>query len=137
MAPELLDWKTCPSRESDIYALGMVIYEVFRIAFPCGGGPNGSLSQVFAHQRPFSHVPNCAAPGLVLSGMRPTRPTNREILGLSEDLWTLTKRCWDLVPGTRPDAADVLVLVETASRGWVSPPSEEIASLNIDDRSTD
>ena len=29
MAPELLlDWKLHPSKESDIYALGMVIYEV-------------------------------------------------------------------------------------------------------------
>ena len=31
MAPELLDWTSPPSSESDIYALGMVIYEVRRL----------------------------------------------------------------------------------------------------------
>ena len=34
MAPELFDGKSRPSKESDIYALGMVIYEVCRIALP-------------------------------------------------------------------------------------------------------
>jgi len=34
MAPELFDGKSSPSKESDIYAFGMVIYEV-RITFPC------------------------------------------------------------------------------------------------------
>ena len=34
MAPELFDGMTSPSRESDIYSLGMVIYEVRYVAFP-------------------------------------------------------------------------------------------------------
>jgi len=34
MAPELFDGKSRPSKESDIYALGMVIYEVCHIAAP-------------------------------------------------------------------------------------------------------
>jgi len=38
MAPELLDWTSPPSSESDIYALGMVIYEV------CHPGSNGGLA---------------------------------------------------------------------------------------------
>ena len=36
MAPELFDRRSPPSKESDIYALGMVIYEVCCIAFPSG-----------------------------------------------------------------------------------------------------
>ena len=39
MAPELLDGESRPSKESDIYAFGMVIYEVRRIVSP-GVGPN-------------------------------------------------------------------------------------------------
>ena len=34
MAPELFDGKSRPSKESDIYTLGMVIYEVCYIASP-------------------------------------------------------------------------------------------------------
>jgi len=33
MAPELFDGESLPSRESDVYALGMVIYEVCHIVF--------------------------------------------------------------------------------------------------------
>ena len=68
---------------------------------------------------------------LVLAGERPSRPTNRDILGLSEDVWALMEKCWDRVPSVRPHAADVLFLLGTASRGWVPPSSETIASLGL------
>ena len=66
---------------------------------------------------------------MVLAGERPSRPTNREILGLSENAWMLMERCWDQVPNTRPHAADILVFLETAARDWVSPSSKAIANL--------
>ena len=40
------------------------------------------------------------------------------------------EKCWDRVLSTRPRPTDILVLLETASRGWVSPASEAIASLS-------
>lgn len=124
MAPELFDGESRPSPESDIYALGMVIYEVctlhaWRIRSEI------SPSQVLAHRRPFSPVL------LILAGRRPSRPTNHDILGLSADVWVLMEGCWDLNPSVRPHIADILKLFETASCGWVSPTSEAIAGLGL------
>ena len=68
---------------------------------------------------------------LALAGERPSRPTNLDILGLSEDVWVLMERCWNRVPNARPQATDILVLFETASHDWVSPASEAIASLSL------
>ena len=42
LAPELFDGELRPSRESDIYALGMVIYEVCH-CIPRGVGPEGLM----------------------------------------------------------------------------------------------
>ena len=51
MAPELFDGVSRPSKESDVYALGMVIYEVRRIAFP-------GDSVLIYHPRRSSHANN-------------------------------------------------------------------------------
>ena len=67
---------------------------------------------------------------LVIAGERPLRPTNRGILGLSEDVWMTMEKCWDSIPSTRPHAADALVLLETASHNWVPPASEAVANLS-------
>lgn len=93
--------------------------------------PDGSPPKVFAHEQPFSRVCSRAAPALVIAGERPPRPMNRGVLGLSEDIWVLMEKCWDWAPSTRPHAVDVLVLLETASRDWVSPASEAIANLSL------
>lgn len=69
---------------------------------------------------------------LILAGERPPRPTNWEILGLSEDVWMLIEQCWDRDPSIRPHIADILVFFENASCDWVSPTPEAIASLNLD-----
>lgn len=55
---------------------------------------------------------------------------NRDILGLSEGVWASMEKCWDQAPSIRPRATDILVLLETASRDWVPPSSEAIASLS-------
>ena len=94
--------------------------------------PNKSLLSVFAHNVLFSHVPHYATSGLVLAGKRPSRPTNGDVLGLSEDIWTPTENCWDRVPSIRPHIADILVLFEIVFRGWVSPTSEAITMLTLD-----
>ena len=93
--------------------------------------PNRTLPQVFAQKRPFSHVHHCAAPGLALTGERPLRPTDCDILGMSEDVWALTEKCWHKDPSIRPHVADILAFFDKTSRGWVSPTSEAIANLGL------
>lgn len=44
----------------------------------------------------------------------------------------LAEKCWDRDPSARPYIAEILVLFETASRGWVSPTSELIMNLSLD-----
>ena len=69
---------------------------------------------------------------MVFGGRRPPRPQNREILGLSEDVWMLVERCWDGDPAVRPLTADTLSFLETASSHWVPPTFEAIANLGLD-----
>ena len=57
MAPELFDGKSRPSKESDIYALGMVIYEVrtlYATAEPVLIDPFRRFSRIKGHSLPFS-----------------------------------------------------------------------------------
>jgi len=54
---------------------------------------------------------------------------DRDILGLSEDVWILTEKCWDQAPSTRPHIVEILFFLETAADNWVSPTSEEVAGL--------
>ena len=87
--------------------------------------------QIFAQERPFSQVSPILVPLLVLNGRRPPRPQNREILGLSEDVWMLAERCWDGNPSVRPRITDILSFFESASRHWVSSTSEAIRDLGL------
>jgi len=87
--------------------------------------------QVFAHERPFSYVHPYLVPLLVLEDKRPSRPPNREILGLSEDVWKLAEKCWDRDPSVRPHIADIFPYFEAASRCWVPPAPEVIARLGL------
>ena len=40
-------------------------------------------------------------------------------------------KCWDLDPSVRPHIADILIIFEAASCGWVSPTAEAIADLGL------
>ena len=41
------------------------------------------------------------------------------------------EKWWDLDPSVRPHIADILIIFEAASRGWVSPTVEAIADLGL------
>ncbi|KAF9648137.1 kinase-like protein [Thelephora ganbajun] len=118
MSPELLD-PPCfdsdglPTRESDCYALGMVIYEVLTGLRP------------FHHLRAFSPVP------AVLRGERPEEPLEAESLGFSFALWELVQLCWSESSSTRPTARQLFDCLSSASLTWVPPrvyPVTKIAS---------
>ena len=114
LAPEKSDPKDSrPTRQSDCYALGMVIYEVL-------GG-----------QVPFTKLNNYAVMRKVMKGERPERPEGEERAFFTDDLWQTLEQCWDAQPGNRPSIAAVLECLERVS-GDPRPPSPQV---DEDDRS--
>ena len=102
MSPELLnpeDFNTegRPTKESDCYALGMVIYEVL------------------SGRAPFA--PANAPPVIwkVLKGERPERPKEKEGALFTDDLWEILGLCWKQQPGERTSAKAVLRCLEETS----------------------
>jgi len=115
MSPELLALildksgpkNSRPTKQSDCYALGMVIYEVLS-----GRAP-------FSHLNPYIVVPK------VMDGERPERPEGVEGAWFTDDLWQMLNRCWATRPDSRPSVGTVLERLE-----WVStdpgPPSLQV-----------
>ncbi|KDQ49363.1 hypothetical protein JAAARDRAFT_644376 [Jaapia argillacea MUCL 33604] len=79
-----------PTRSGDVYAFGLVIYEVY------------------SDKLPFDWLEEPAVPKVVMEGGRPPRPDEGANRGLSDALWHLAKRCWSQCSADRPDLASVL-----------------------------
>jgi len=96
MAPELLHSarygleKGVPSKEADIYALGMTVY------------------QVLTGQWPFYPKRETEVVLAVISGKRPPKPENVEEIGMTDVVWELMAKCWREDRTKRPDASQVL-----------------------------
>ena len=105
MSPELIapgefGLKTCrPTKSSDCYSLGMVIYETI------SGNP------------PFYDDLDPAVFLKVVKGERPHRG-----VGFTHSLWKTMERCWMSQPNERPSIEDVLQRLELCSNS-TSPPS--------------
>ena len=103
MSPELIDpegfglTEIRPTKESDCYALGMVIYEVLS-----GHAP-------FA---PFRLTPVIWK---VLNGERPERSQGEGGVLFPDDLWRTLELCWKHQPGDRINAKVVLQCLERTS----------------------
>ena len=127
MAPELLDPSRFDSdgrltRESDCYALGMVVYEVGWL-----DSSRWSLihhSQVLTGLRPFCrlHIHEAVVMLNVLRGERPEKPHGAESLGFSDELWGLVRLCWSESSSTRPTAQQLFHCLSSASANWAPPP---------------
>ncbi|KAF9781280.1 kinase-like domain-containing protein [Thelephora terrestris] len=104
MAPERLvpskfglDSRGSPTKESDIYAMAMVIYQVLTGTLPFGKKTGPEV--VFQ----------------VMGGVKPSKPSKALELGLSEELWELLEECWQTERQLRPQVNDVLGRVKSAA----------------------
>ncbi|KAF9642913.1 kinase-like protein [Thelephora ganbajun] len=102
MSPELLDpesfdlnWSR-PTKESDCYALGMVIYEVL------------------SGQTPLAQYSSLAVVRRALKGERPGRPQGKGGELFTHAIWGILELCWEPQPSDRISAKTVLLCLEGA-----------------------
>ena len=100
MSPELLDpvkfgvETKQPTKESDCYALGMVIYQILTGSKPFGEGNRTDIVR------------------RVLDDERPERPRGKSGKFFTDGIWDLLQHCWRTYPGDRPVAGDILQHLE-------------------------
>ena len=91
--------KSCPTKSSDCYALGMVIYETIS-----GGIPFHECIETVVYVK-------------VMLGEHPSR-----CAVFPEDLWKMMELCWTFQPDDRPSIIDVLRCLRTVPNSQESPP---------------
>ena len=75
-----------------------------------------SLHQVFTGAVPFPEArTEGSAIHKIMSGERPQRPVfpSSSSLGLSDGVWDLMKRCWDVHRSVRPTASGAIATLES------------------------
>ena len=93
--PELFGFaKVHLTKESDYYALGMVVYEVL------------------SGYTPFAPARGPVVMFKVLGGERPKRPQGDEGKLFTDAIWSVLERCWKPQPSDRPGAKTVLLCLE-------------------------
>lgn len=102
-SPELLDpdgfglVDSCPTKESDCYAMGMVMYEVL------------------SEQVPFYLSREFVAMQKIIEGSRPEKPKGEMGILFKDGIWELVQHCWAHLPCDRMSAKDVLLGLERIS----------------------
>ena len=103
MSPELLDpgrfnlTEGRRTKESDCYALGMVIYEIL------------------SGQAPFAPLRPPPVIWRVLEGLRPERPEGEVRVLFTDDIWRTLGLCWKHQPDERISAKTILQRLENTS----------------------
>jgi len=122
MSPELLDPerfgfpKSRPTKESDCYALGMVVYEVL------------------SGQTPFFPAIPSAVIWKVLDGQRPGRPKEEEGKKFTDAMWEVLGLCWKPQPRDRARATAVLSCLEgEPPSAWSSSNANRCPRADGDD----
>jgi hypothetical protein len=123
MSPELLEAHQLgtkdsrPTKESDCYALGMVIYEVL------------------SGQAPFAPYKDFIVMRKVIEGERPERPEGVKGEWFVGDLWETLEMCWAAEPESRPSIQAVFECLEQVPRDWKpsSPQADEDVEVDEDE----
>jgi len=120
ISPELIDpskfnlKESRPTKKSDCYALGMVIYEVL------------------SGQVPFASCEYAAIASTVVGGERPRRPQGGDGARFTDGLWWMLEDCWKPQPDDRPSLDIVLGCLQdggklfarlrrgSSKKGWAS-----------------
>ncbi|KAI9204414.1 kinase-like domain-containing protein [Polychytrium aggregatum] len=115
MAPEMMDDENPvdSSKATDVYAFGIMLYEVLNNARPVWVSTDGTPI------RPR------AVEALVSKGTRP-----KQTPAIPDDIWALIERCWAQIPETRPSFTDILVSLQpyrnyVPVRGPTPPPQPQ------------
>ena len=102
MAPELLDSGGArPTQPADIYAFGMVIYEVLTGCDPFHDYNLGVFQLLI----------------LISNGGLPKKPSNAKEIGFGSETWELVEECWGDKPTRRPTIERVLAHLARNSSG--------------------
>ena len=125
MSPELLDPDRFgiksgrPTKESDSYALGMVVLEVL------------------SGRAPFEPLDKLTVMRLVTDGKRPERPAGPEGGWFTDDLWEMLNLCWETQPESRPGVEAVSKCLGQVSSAWKPLPSQPSEGPNVDEEDWD
>ncbi|KAF9644736.1 kinase-like protein [Thelephora ganbajun] len=95
-----------PTPQADIYAFGLVIY------------------QVLTGEIPFRRLRQTELAYSVVKGLRPNKPENPAAIGFSDSLWDFVQQCWDDNRELRPTVSEVVIHLEAAAANWrgLMPP---------------
>ena len=97
IAPELFSEGSMPSKEADMYAFGMVIYEVITGVHPFG---RRRIQELL----------------LISGGVKPNRPEDPVAIGFGQGTWEFAERCWGENPERRPTAREALEHFECVAK---------------------
>ena len=120
MSPELLDPERFGSKnarhtkESDCYALGMVILEVL------------------TGQAPFPCCNNMIVMRKIVEEEHPDKPQGPEEAWFTDGLWGLLKRCWSAKPKLRPTVEGILERLAQDSATWETPSLSAESDSQLD-----
>ena len=122
MSPEFFDPERFglrdngPTKESDCYALAMVIFEVLSGRVPFQGCDGRTVMKK------------------VVNGERPERPQGPEVIWFTDDVWEMLERCWSPNPKLRPTVGIVSECLERSSVDWrpLSPNTDGDFQLDSD-----
>ena len=120
MSPELLDPERfgCKNarhtKESDCYALGMVILEVL------------------TGQAPFPCCNSLVVMRKIVEGEHPDRPQGPEAVWFTDDLWGMLEQCWSSKPKLRPAVEGVFKSLNRGLETWEPLPLRTGSDSQVD-----
>jgi serine/threonine protein kinase len=114
MAPELIQRPPAPSPASDVYAFGMVMYEMF-----AGCQPWDAELQA-------NGVSPVMIPAWVVAGSRPSIPSH-----VPQPVASVMEQCWRARPSERPTASDVIdAILQLTEHGLAAQASDSLLPLH-------